>query len=82
MLTTRPLFPFPWMLLQNVRLRGGLGQLRLNDKLRALLTARLLQRRFPPSSWSHWLPILTDVNAKLLRCAVSINTVQTHPVPE
>ena len=85
MLTARPLFRFACMLLQNVRLRVGLGQLRLRGKLRALLpcpSACSFARQFPPNLWSHWLPIQADVNAKLLRCEVSLNTVQTHPVPE
>lgn len=83
-LTTRPLFPFACMLLQNLRLRVGLGQHRLSGKLRALLpcTSCSFARRFPPSLWSHWLPIQADVNLKRLCCAVSFNTVQTHPVPE
>lgn len=46
---------------------GGLGQLRLNDKLGALLPYPAATRKILPSPWSHWLPILADVNAKLLR---------------
>lgn len=46
---------------------GGLGQLRLNDKLGALLPCPAATRKILPSPWSHWLPILADVNAKLLR---------------